>query len=895
MASAASPSAALPPLVPPKVPPPPPPPAPPRRFPPHLDTQRGSTRAHTVVPVSPASARPHRRTLSTAVSPASPSRSARRPAGAPPRSRTTSVDYGAELDDGADDEAFEMGEHRVLVGDLAAGGDTDKDLPLLVADDDGGDASSDEELLGPPRRRKKRRRERGGAAQQRWTATRWVLVVGLSCTAGAVVLVAVMAWLVPDSPAASRAGELAQGAKDKVGWAVEQVKGWVGGKVAGAPAGTDDLDEDAGEEDEAWVQGKDGDTVRMRNGDEFVYRNPFGGTFDSDPNSLAARAQNDTPPLSEEWDFLRMRMRGVNLGGWLSLEPFITSHLFEPFLEADIPAEDEYTLSLNLRKAGTLERTLRQHYDTFITEKDFATIAGAGLNWIRLPIPYWAIRTWDDEPFLEHVAWEYVLKAIEWARKYGLRINLDLHSVPGSQNGWNHSGRLGSISFLHSTLGLANAQRTLDYIAALAEFTSRRGVREVVPMYSVINEPMLAVLGEEALRGFYLKAYETIRNITGYGPGKGPFLALHDGFKGTRRWYHFLDTAPGDGTVRGDALKGSTDGLDRVALDSHRYLAFAEPDLRSVREQVLKPCSKWAAEYNKTMLGFGVAISGEFSLGVTDCGRFLNNVFQGTRLEGTFPNATSPMYPPSASLGTCEYWEDYEQWTDEFKEDLKDLTRAQMDTFQNWFYWTWRTLPSTLHLPHLAANALWSYSLGLEQGWIPRDPREGVGFCDAYRDKVGAEDWKHYVVQDDLVEGWKVGRAAPPFPDLERRQDDVPATPTAGQDAPYTFGRIPPEAAERDSARWPPLEFDVPSLGFNGGGMRTAPLLVYERTGDAPVLRSPRGAEAGRDIGRKWAVPRKGCEYPQDRWRVPDEVVEGAQAVKYECTAAAALERGDDI
>lgn len=26
-----------------------------------------------------------------------------------------------------------------------------------------------------------------------------------------------------------------------------------------------------------------------------------------------------------------------------------------------------------------------------------------------------------------------VLKAVEWARKYGLRINLDLHSVPGSQ------------------------------------------------------------------------------------------------------------------------------------------------------------------------------------------------------------------------------------------------------------------------------------------------------------------------------------------------------------------------------------------------------------------------------------------------------------------------------
>ena len=42
------------------------------------------------------------------------------------------------------------------------------------------------------------------------------------------------------------------------------------------------------------------------------------------------------------------------------------------------------------------------------TEKDFAEIAGAGLNWIRLPIPYWAIEVFDGEPFLEGVAWKSV-------------------------------------------------------------------------------------------------------------------------------------------------------------------------------------------------------------------------------------------------------------------------------------------------------------------------------------------------------------------------------------------------------------------------------------------------------------------------------------------------------
>ena len=59
---------------------------------------------------------------------------------------------------------------------------------------------------------------------------------------------------------------------------------------------------------------------------------------------------------------------------------------------------------------------LEEHYKTFITEEDIAEIAGAGLNWIRLPIPFWAVDTWSNvgqrngntvaEPFLAKVCWK---------------------------------------------------------------------------------------------------------------------------------------------------------------------------------------------------------------------------------------------------------------------------------------------------------------------------------------------------------------------------------------------------------------------------------------------------------------------------------------------------------
>ena len=93
----------------------------------------------------------------------------------------------------------------------------------------------------------------------------------------------------------------------------------------------------------------------------------------------------------------------------------------------------------------------------------------------------------------------YFLKAIQWARKYGIRINLDLHALPGSQNGWNHSGRLGTIGMLNGPMGYANAQRSLDYIRILAEFISQPQYKDVVVMFGITNEPQGPTFGQENL------------------------------------------------------------------------------------------------------------------------------------------------------------------------------------------------------------------------------------------------------------------------------------------------------------------------------------------------------------------------------------------------------------
>lgn len=231
-----------------------------------------------------------------------------------------------------------------------------------------------------------------------------------------------------------------------------------------------------------------------------------------------------------------------------------------------------------------------EHYSTFVQEEDIAQIAGAGLNWIRLPIPFWAIETWSDvgvdsdsttpvaEPFLAKVCWEYILQILSWCRKYGIRVNLDLHAVPGSQNGlsftllmiylladaidsqlgYNHSGKVGQINFMNGIMGYANAQRTLDYIRTITEFVTQAEYLDLVPMFSIVNEALLNTIGKEqmtslyvlscppvppSLIGFsisYLQAHDMIRSITGVGEGNGPFITIHDGFQSLGSWSGFL-------------------------------------------------------------------------------------------------------------------------------------------------------------------------------------------------------------------------------------------------------------------------------------------------------------------------------------------------------------------
>lgn len=269
-------------------------------------------------------------------------------------------------------------------------------------------------------------------------------------------------------------------------------------RAGGGSSGGDGNGGGGGVDGATW--GGNGSEVLTDNGTTFTYINNFGGYWVYDaanPFNNSARPNSWTPPLSEPWNFSTNRIHGVNLGGLFVMEPFITPKYYQQF----DGAVDEWTLDVAFRAHENITAVMEAHYGEFVTEQDIAEMAGAGLNWIRLPIPFWAVDVWDDvgtlsngttvgEPFVPRMCWGYILRVFRWARKYGIRINLDLHTIPGSQNGacaqlvgesralttsvgYNHSGKLGSINFLNGMMGIANAERALEYIRVIAEFISQ--------------------------------------------------------------------------------------------------------------------------------------------------------------------------------------------------------------------------------------------------------------------------------------------------------------------------------------------------------------------------------------------------------------------------------------
>ncbi|TDZ61488.1 putative glucan 1,3-beta-glucosidase D [Colletotrichum trifolii] len=412
----------------------------------------------------------------------------------------------------------------------------------------------------------------------------------------------------------------------------------------------------------------------------------------------STRANDKVPPLDKAWGSYGSRpARGVNVGGWLNLEPFITPSLFN--YDSRLGIIDEYTLCKHLgaRKAAEV---LEDHYKNFVTEQTFREIADAGLDHVRIPFNYWAVETYDDDPYLFRTSWRYLLRGIEWARKYGLRVNLDVHGLPGSQNGWNHSGRQGSINWLNGTNGATNAQRSLDMHDRLSKFFAQDRYKNIIAFYGLANEPRMTELSVPDVVGWTEQAYKLVKQN-----GVKGIVVFGDGFMGLGNW------------------QGRMTGHSDLALDVHQYVIFnTDQIVFTHKKKVEYACDGWTEQTEQSMdtsTGYGPTLFAEWSQADTDCAKYLTNVGWGNRWTGTYDTGNSstsvltPRCPTEDTKCDCDAANgDASGFSSAYKQFLQMFAEAQMHSFEKgwgWWYWTWDT----------ESAPLWSYKKGLAAGILP--------------------------------------------------------------------------------------------------------------------------------------------------------------------------------
>lgn len=301
-----------------------------------------------------------------------------------------------------------------------------------------------------------------------------------------------------------------------------------------------------------------------------------------------------------------------------------------------------------------------------------------GLNLVRIPIGYWSIKPMVDDPYVQG-ALKYLDKALEWAQKYDLKVLLDLHGAPKSQNGFDNSGYrnigypgwLNSTKYVNHTYNVLNELYTIYGTGEMAQL-----YRDTIIGIEVLNEPNGPLLNMDKVKTFYNETYLDSRNIMNLNI----LILFLDAFQPLGYWNDFLS----NNSVSNYTTKNQ---YYNIMIDHHRYEIFDPGALKMNISQHISSITGFSSGIHQE-LSHHPAIVGEWSAALTDCTPWLNGVGLGSRYQGEQPYTND-------YIGNCSNVNNFSQWS---KLDIKNHRKyieIQLDQYSSktngWIFWCWKT------------------------------------------------------------------------------------------------------------------------------------------------------------------------------------------------------------
>ncbi|KAH7279387.1 hypothetical protein KP509_37G017300 [Ceratopteris richardii] len=157
---------------------------------------------------------------------------------------------------------------------------------------------------------------------------------------------------------------------------------------------------------------------------------------------------------------------------------------------------------------------MENHRESFITAADFEYLSSIGINGVRIPVGYWIAS--DPNPPKPFVAGslQALDNAFDWAESNNMKVIIDLHAAPGSQNGQVHSATIDGVSEWSTgsdSTGTSFIDSTLQAIDFLA---SRYCRREGLFGIELLNEPTSNFVAIDTLKDYYRRGYDIVRKYS---------------------------------------------------------------------------------------------------------------------------------------------------------------------------------------------------------------------------------------------------------------------------------------------------------------------------------------------------------------------------------------------
>ncbi|GAA6014029.1 hypothetical protein JCM11491_003493 [Sporobolomyces phaffii] len=286
------------------------------------------------------------------------------------------------------------------------------------------------------------------------------------------------------------------------------------------------------------------------------------------------------------------KVRGVNLGSWFLIEPWMIPETWNAMGCSGYDSEMACNKALGI---DALQAKYEKHWDTFYSQSDFYEMKKLGLNTVRIPLGFWTVESTiaDDEPFARG-SMHWVRRAARWAKQAGLSVILDLHALPGRQSTESFSGDTTlAVSFFANN----NYERAYDVLKNWTTLAHTDPDFSTVVMIEPVNEPERDK--PSLLNVFYPGAQKAIRDTE-------KSLGISCGGSGKQcLTIQYMSKSWGSGDPSAHI---NTD--DHVAYDDHLYTQWIVQDWQRTRQGYLD----FLCKTGRTTDMSGPVIAGEWSL-----------------------------------------------------------------------------------------------------------------------------------------------------------------------------------------------------------------------------------------------------------------------------------------